>query len=146
MRKGVSNLSSLFAFNEVLNLGINAWSLHTYGSEHQIPHSRGGTPARFTERPPQSCMTTDLIDHHSKNNKEATCSRRRRFYHTCLRNKVSHWDFLSDLISIYPPSLEALRFVLVSLFWPVTRVCAFSFPTPSFFPSDPCHSVRRLQR
>lgn len=121
----------------MLNLAINAWSLHTYRSEHQISHGCVDTPARFTERPPQSCMTTDLIDHHSKNNKEATCSRRRRFYHTCLQNKVSFWDFLSDLISVYPPSLEALRFASrLSLLACHTRSC-FLFSHSILLPFRP---------
>lgn len=79
-----SYLSSLFTFNEVLNLSINAWSLHINHSEHQISYGCLGTPVCFTERLPQSCMTTNLIEHLSKNNKEAACSKTGQFYQTSL--------------------------------------------------------------
>ncbi len=137
IRSFSSHLSSVFTFNEVLNLAINAWSLHTYRSEHRIPHGCVGTPARFTERSPHLCTTTNLTDHHSKTNREATCSRRHCFYHACLQNKVSHWDFLSNLISVYPPSLEALRIASpLSLLACHTRLC-FLFSHSILLPFRP---------
>lgn len=81
----LSNLSSLYIFNEVLNLClINAWSLRPITVSTGSLTSCVCTPACFTERLPESRMITNWNDHHSKNNKEETCSRRGHFYQTCF--------------------------------------------------------------
>lgn len=88
------------------------------------------TPVCFTERLPPSCMTTDLIEHLLKSMRQhaqgesAVITR-------AFRMKVSHWDILSNLISLYPPSLQALAFCF----------SFHSFSLSHSFVLSPSHSI-----
>lgn len=76
-----SYLLNWFTFSEGLNLAINAWSIHI---NHRDPSNLCQSSCLLYWTSPQSCMTTTLIKHLSKNNKEAAYSKRGQFYQTSL--------------------------------------------------------------